>query len=160
MYRNEEYLFDLAEQEGREIMEIEVLSGHCLAYEFTQDKYCPVDGFITGWSHTAVFELKYRSGYTSTQIDDMGGHIFEWKKFTGLTSYDTYEVPLYIVIYPDYIMMWDISTITEDRFQLERNKYRKATVVESEIIPKRVAYLKREECCKVIKRIPRNEQDS
>ena len=145
--------FDKAECEGRRIIE-QIISGHCINYEFTKDKYCGVDLLLTGYSATVAMEIKNRTGYTSTEIDEMGGHIFEWKKYEALKDYGKYyEKPIYTIIYPDEILMWDISAITDDRFQLEKNKYRMATVVESKIIPKRVAYLKRDECCKVIKRM-------
>lgn len=151
--------FEKAECEGRKIIE-QLISGHCINYEFTKDKYCGVDLLVTGYSATVAMEIKNRTGYTSTEIDEMGGHIFEWKKYEALKDYGKYyEKPIYTIIYPDEILMWDISTITDDRFQLEDKKYKMVTVVESEIIPKKVAYLKKDEAIWKKKR-NEDEQDS
>lgn len=135
--------FSEAEQQGREIV-LGLISGHCRNYEFTKGKYDNVDLFLTGVSGTqAVMEIKNRTGYTSYDIDQMGGHIFEYPKFTALTSYDTYK-PIYTVCYPDVCLMWDVSTITDDNFVEVKNKYPSTTVTHGDKTTKKVTYLQRD----------------
>jgi len=154
----DEEKFSAAEKAGRNIVE-KIISGHCINYEFTKDRYCPVDLFVTGYTKKAVVEIKNRTGYTSNDVDNMGGHIFEWKKYTGLTSYDGYE-PIYTITYPDCTIMWNVSAITPDRFVTE-DKYKHYTVVSSGTITKKVAYLKKEEATTIIPNyIYTNEKDS
>lgn len=143
--------FEETEREGRAIY-FSYVSGHCKEHYFTKDRYCEVDMFITGNTDiTAVIEIKNRTAYTSTEIDKLGGQMLEYNKFTALTSYHT-DKQLYSVIYPDEIRMWDVSSITDDRFVIE-NKYPATTVgYDKRKKEKKVAYLFSDECCCRIKR--------
>lgn len=138
--------FEKAEYDGRKTIEA-IISGQCVDYEFTKDKYCGVDLLITGNNKTVAMEIKNRTGYTSTDIDNMGGHILEWGKYEALKEYlQKYEKPIYTIIYPNEILMWDISDITDDRFMVEEKKYPNTTKGKNKHkIPKKVCYLKREE---------------
>lgn len=143
--------FTEAEKEGREIV-YGIISAHCEECYFTPQRYDHVDLFLTGRTGVeAVMEIKYRSGYTSTLIDEMGGHILEKEKFNALLSYDNYK-PLYTIVYSNELLMWDVSKITEDRFETVENKYPSNTVMHGDKIPKKVAYLKRDEACTIIQR--------
>lgn len=109
--------FDEDEIKGRYVTS-RLIEGNVIDYEFTKDKYDKVDLFVTGYTHTAAIEIKYRKPqYTSTIIDKKGGHILEWDKFTALTiDCKSYDVPIYEMIYTDSILMWDVSYVTKDMF--------------------------------------------
>ena len=132
------------------------ISGHCSNIVFTDkdDKFNRVDVLITGNTGTkAVMEIKCRRVSASTVYDD-GGHIFEWKKYAALKDekYTDYK-PIYEMIYPDCIMMWDVTNITEDRFVFEKDRYKATTMgTDHSTRPKKVAYLKKDECCTIITR--------
>lgn len=150
--------FEKAENEGRAIV-YSLISGHCKNHFFCEKENSGVDMFVTGQTDIkAVLEIKYRSGYTSTSIDNMGGQMLEWKKYNDLLRQkDKGYIPLYTVVFKDKMVMWDISKINKDRFVIE-NKYEKTTVGEDHsTITKRVAYLKMDES---VTKIPINEQDN
>lgn len=131
--------FEKAEAEGRKIVEA-ILSGHCKAYEFTKEKYDHVDCYITGLSSTAVMEIKYRSAWTSTQIERMGGQMLEKGKYDALKGKKGYK-PIFTVIYKDIVAMWDISSIKADDFKTEA-KYPSSTMGKDKATTtKEVAYL-------------------
>lgn len=144
--------FTKAEIEGRKIV-YDIISGHCDECYFTPTRYDEVDLFITGRTgKEVVMEIKNRPEYTSTQIDELGGHIIEYNKFTALTSYDRF-MPLYAMAYQDALLMWNVSGLTDDRFHIEKDKYPATTVGNNRNKKeKKVAYLKRDECCAIIKR--------
>lgn len=149
--------FTEADNEGRMIV-YNLISGHCKNHFFCERENSGVDMFVTGYTGTkAVLEIKYRSGYTSTSIENMGGQMIEWKKYKDLMKQNGKGyVPLYTVVFNNVMVMWDVSSITDDRFVIE-NKYEKTTVGEDhKKIKKKVAYLKLGESCTIMKR---NEQD-
>jgi hypothetical protein len=150
--------FTEAEMVGREIV-YSLISGHCKNYFFCEKENSGVDMFVTGYTGTkAVLEIKYRSGYTSTSIENMGGQMLEWKKYNDLMKQKSKGyIPLYTVVFSDKMLMWDVSSVTDDRFVIE-NKYKKTTVGEDHRnIEKKVAYLKIGESCTII---TRNEKDN
>lgn len=117
-----------------------MISGHCSEYYFT-NQTTNVDLFLTGMTGVEVVgEIKYRSGYTMTAIEEMGGQMLEKKKYDALMEYKGY-MPLYFVLYKDYLVVWDIRKINKEDFVTE-TKYHLYTVEESPTITKQVHYLK------------------
>lgn len=141
---------DLLEYGGKKVFH-EIFSGLCSSMYFTLYKFDPVDIFTTGntgiWS---VWEIKNRSEkYTSRSFKD---HIIELYKYDALMSYADRYRPFYVMVYPDAILIWNVSKIDRSRFNEEKDKYPKATAEESEKVPKEVAHLLRSECCWIIER--------
>lgn len=148
--------FDEDEIKGRRIWDL-IINGRVIDSEFTPDKYAKVDNLLTGFTKTAAVELKYRKPkYTSTMVDEMGGHVLEWNKFTALTiDYKTYELHLYVMIYKDYILMWDVSYVNDDMFYWKY--YPKTTEGKNkEKTKKYVCDLKRKDAICILKNIYEN----
>lgn len=138
------------ENEGRKIV-YGIISGHCSECYFTPNRFDNVDLFITGKTGVeAVMEIKNRTGYTSQEIDRLGGHILERNKLNALLSYEGYK-PLYTIVYPNEMIIWNVSDINNDRFQVE-DKYPDTTAIKGHKVPKSVVYLKRDEACCIIHR--------
>ena len=117
-----------------------MISGHCAEYYFT-NKTANVDLFLTGTTGVEVVgEIKYRSGYTMNEIEELGGQMLEKKKYDALLEYEDY-MPLYFVLYKDFLAIWDIRKVDKDDF-IEETKYHQSTVQESPTITKQVHYLK------------------
>lgn len=116
-----------------------LISGHCSEYYFT-NQTANVDLFLTGTTGVEVVgEIKYRSGYTMNAIEEMGGQMLEKKKYDALMEYEDY-MPLYFVLFKDYLAVWDVRKVDRDDF-IEETKYHQSTVEESPTITKQVHYL-------------------
>lgn len=139
--------FDKAELEGRGIIEA-IISGRCIAYEFTESKYDHVDCFITGLSSTAVMEIKHRSAWTSTEIERMGGQLIERTKYDALKENKGYK-PIYAVIYSDIVAMWDITDMDESDFHTV-DKFPSTTMGKNpHKATKEIAYLSMEDATRI-----------
>lgn len=127
-----------AEKVGRQRV-WNLISGHCAECYFTSQK-ANVDLFITGTTGVEVVgEIKYRSGYTMNEIENIGGQMLEKKKYDALMEYEDY-MPLYFVLFKDYLVVWDMRKVDKDNF-VEETKYHKSTVEDSPTITKQVQYL-------------------
>lgn len=138
--------FDACELAGRSIVRgiIEGMSGKV---EETASKFDSIDIFATAVTgDIGAVEVKLRSGYTSYDIDDMGGHILEFTKWKALM--DAWEnsgyTPTYWMAYSDRVcLVWDLRDIKNPKFETRR--YPSTTAVKGNDTDKRVTYLKRED---------------
>lgn len=153
---------DLLEYNGKKVI-FEAFSGRCSDMYFTPEKYAKVDMFSTAYTGTeSVWEIKNRIDYISTQVDRFGGHIFERDKYDALMEYAYKYRPFYTMVYPDVILIWNISKIDRGRFELTY-KYPKTTAEPSGKVPKYTTNLLKSECCLIIDRTKNsisNEYDS
>lgn len=131
-------LFEQAEVIGRTIVE-KFISGHCINYEFTIDKFNHIDLFVTGYTKTASIEIKNRQTYTSTQIENYGGQYIWEEKYKALTAttISGYQ-PYFLAIYKDAIYLWDIMNIPMD---FKPKKLPKATMEDRGDADYRISYL-------------------
>lgn len=119
--------FTKAELEGRTVWNT-TLSGRIEDIKFTESKYDPVDGYLTGQTGTeVVFELKKR--YNNSKDYEKEGYIIEKVKYDALMdSYKkTNHIPYYVNIFQDCIKMWDIREL-KPSFE---TKYCTATTAEN-----------------------------
>lgn len=119
--------FTKAELEGRNVWNT-TLSGRIEDIKFTESKYDPVDGYLTGKTGTeVVFELKKRDINSGTYEKE--GYIIEKVKYDALMDNyrKTNHIPYYVNIFNDCIKMWDIRDLKPD-FE---TKYCTATTAEN-----------------------------
>ena len=144
--------YEKLDDDGRDIF-YKATSGHIKDYLFT-DPTNEVDMYITGNTDTkAVVEIKYRPKCTSRYIENIGGQMFEIKKYNALMGQKKIGYkPLYAVIFNDRIVIWNVSYLTNDDFVYEKDKYPKSTVEgKEEKEPKWVAYLKLSDACTIMR---------
>jgi len=139
--------FNACERVGRDIVE-GILDGFGATYEETEDPFDAIDIFCTASTGgIGAIEVKYRSAYTSTQIDAMGGHILEQWKYDNLM--DAYRLsgytPTYWMAYPDKVLVWDLRGIVPKWVVA---KYPSTTAVKGEEKNKMVTYLDRDDAAR------------
>lgn len=106
--------FKESEVLGREIFKQTLsCSSKVNNYYFTEDQYCPVDVIWENNDEKYVGEIKYRSGYTSTdKIIQNGGALLEKSKYDELKEYqyNSGYTPIYITEFSDGVgYIWDLS---------------------------------------------------
>ena len=136
------------------------ISGACRDIIITDNKdiYSNVDFLVTGNTGIeAVIETKYKRWPTYKTNYRNGGHIFEYDKYKSMQGFKGKKL-IYINIYGDYILMWDVTNLNEDDFYYDGREYPVTTMGESnERAEKKVTYLKAKDCCTIIKRVKGDE---
>ena len=139
--------FDACEIAGRSIVE-DVLDGWGYKWNETLGKYDPFDIECTGDTGIAAIEVKYRSAYTSTQIESFKGgkgHLIECHKYQDLM--DAYRLsgytPIYWVTYSDRHIVWDLR-YAEVKEAIDT--YPTTTAIDGENKERKVLYLQRDDC--------------
>lgn len=135
-------LFEQAEVIGRTIVE-KFISGHCINYEFTIDKFNHIDLFVTGYTKTASIEIKNRQTYTLNEINNLGGLFLPYHKYCALTGTTVSGyTPYYLAIFKDEIVIWDISNYKPEWVEKELPK---ATMEDRGTQTYKISYLKIED---------------
>lgn len=136
--------FTQAEKAGRDVW-YSTVSASVEDIKFTEDPYDPVDGHLTGKTGTrVVFEIKNRDIpsllYPSYILE-------EWKYRNLMIDYvKNGYMPLYVNIFVDKIMIWDISKIDiTDRIVTKNCTRTTAANYHKGETPKEVILLKPEE---------------
>lgn len=97
-----------------------IISGRVQDYYFTKDKYDPVDGYLTGnTGQLVVFELKNRDVPFSKYEKE--GFLIEKKKWLGVMGKYTenkQDQALYVNLFQDRDIAWDISKLPEPEWDL------------------------------------------
>lgn len=101
--------YELNEKIGRNKFENDIKAG--TLYEFTKDKYCPVDCHLTGKSKTYVVEIKNRNIPLEQYKND--GYILELSKYNALMNEWKYSgyTPEYVNYFQDGRIVWKITDI-------------------------------------------------
>lgn len=125
---------------------LQQISGTCKDIQFTNNPYDKIDVI---WRNKKdklyVGEIKYRSGYTSTnKLIVEQGAVLEKTKYDGLKHYINASgaTPLYITIFSDNKMAyWDMTKMKDLKFVTEDYKYPMTTNGNNKKISKNVTYL-------------------
>ena len=102
-----------AEFISREIFEYE-LNKNNLQYQFTEDRFNPIDCYIYADNKTYAVELKYRPKYTSSSFDSIMMEDKKYYKHIQLAK-EKNVIPLYTVIFNDgYYYMINLNKVKPD----------------------------------------------
>lgn len=116
-----------AEQKGRVIIK-NLVDGRCERYEFTTDPHDHIDLYLTGFTDMAAIEIKDRENYTADQVESFGGQYIMKHKFISLMQAAKLGYrPIFIAIFKDRIMMWDLTDMT---FEWKKKKLDRLNVAD------------------------------
>ena len=125
---------------------LQQISATCKDIQFTENQYDKIDVIWRNKNDKLfVGEIKYRSGYTSTnKLIVEQGVVLEKTKYDALNYCCSASgaTPLYITIFSNNKMAyWDISKMKELKFVTEDYKFPMTTNGNNKKISKEVAYL-------------------